>query len=95
MVRIARVGRAGRECEGITRSVILILTLFVFVGMGLNLSHLSHLPHLARERNSQIKSKKRVDIRRESRVRRSNKAKGEKLGTSGEKGKRLSERKSD
>ena len=45
--------------------------------------------------HSQIKAKKRVDIRRELRVRRSKKAKGETLETSGEKGKRLSESKSE
>ena len=65
MVRIARVGRAGRECEGITRSVILILTLFVVVGMGLEVSHLSHLPHLAREGNCKsCKTEKREQILR-------------------------------
>ena len=62
MVRIARVGRAGRECEGITRSVILILTLFVVVGMGLEVSHLSHL---AREGNCKsCKTEKREQILR-------------------------------
>ena len=60
MVRIARVGRAGRECEGITRSVILILTLFVVVGMGLEVSHLSHL---ARERNCKTARQKKGNRR--------------------------------
>lgn len=44
-------GRAGKEGRENGRSVILILTLFVFAEMVFGVSHLSHLPHLARERN--------------------------------------------